>query len=180
MSLKRFDYLTRSQIQRIHNLKGDRNANRFLNDMGEYLSSFRHGLEKVYYLNKSGRDRVNCEVIRKKTPQIQHYILRNQAWIHLGRPFDWENEVKIIVGDTSIICDAKYTAKGKIPVFVEIDVSQAMAVNQRKIEKYRKFKELTGQKFFLIWITELDSRRVKLKELSEGLSAIVHSAKEIQ
>lgn len=172
--------MTRSQIQTIHNLKGDRNANRFLNDMEEYLASFRHGLEKVYYLNKAGRDRVNCDVIRKKTPQIQHFLIRNQLWIHLKRPHTWENEIKITAGDTSIVCDSKFTAKGNIPVFVEVDVSQPMAQNQRKIEKYKRFKELVGEPFHLVWITELESRRPKLTELSSGLSGHVYTLKEIQ
>jgi hypothetical protein len=180
LSLKRFDYLTRAQIQRIHDLKGERNANRFLNGMNEYLGSFRHGLEKVYYLNKAGRDRVNCDVIRKKTPQVEHFLLRNQAWIHLGKPRTWENEIKIKVGDVSVTCDAKFTAKGGVPVFVEIDVSQPMAVNQRKIAKYKKIQELTGQPFHLVWITELESRRPRLTECSAGIPGRVYTLKEIQ
>ena len=142
LTLRKFDYMNRSQLQAIHNLKSDRNANRFLNDMSEYLCSFRNGLENVYYLSKEGRERVKCDVIRKKTPQIQHFLLRNQLWIHLNCPSGWENEIKIEAGNTSIVCDAKYTANN-IPVFVEVDISQPMSVNKKKIEKYKKIQELT-------------------------------------
>lgn len=147
--------------------------------MEQYLGSFRHGLENVYYLNKNGRDRVQCDVIRKKTPNIQHFLLRNQAWIYLKRPRTWENEVKVIVGDASIVCDAKFSAKGGIPVFVEIDVAQPMIKNQRKIEKYKKLQTLTDQPFHVVWVTELESRRPKLTELSAGLSGRVYTLKEI-
>jgi hypothetical protein len=171
--------LTRSQIQRIHGLKGDRNANRVLKSMEEYLGSFRHGLENVYYLNKAGRDRVQCEVIRKKTPNIEHFLIRNQLWIHLGFPRTWDNEIKLKVGDTSIVCDAKFTAKGGIPVFVEVDVTQPMIKNRAKVEKYKKIREMTGQQFHLVWITQLEGRRAKLQEMMGDLTGRIYSLKEI-
>lgn len=180
LSLKRFDYLTRAQIQTIHGLKGERNANRVLNDMDEYLGKFRHEKEYVYYLNKAGRDRINCDVIRKKTPNIQHFLIRNQMWIALKYPRTWENEIKIKVGDTSIVCDAKYTLKGGIPVFVEVDVTQPMIKNRAKIEKYRKIGEMTGQPFHLLWITEVEGRRAKLTEMMAGLSGKIYTLKDIK
>lgn len=170
--------MTRSQLQIIHNLKGDRNANRFLNDISQYLCSFRHELEKVYYLSKEGRERVKHDVIRKKTPNIQHFLLRNQLWIHLNCPSSWENEIKVNVGDLSIVCDAKYEANG-IPIFVEVDISQPMSVNKKKIEKYKKIHEMTNQTFRLIWVTELESRRPKLNALCMGLKSRVYTLKEI-
>jgi hypothetical protein len=161
-------------------LKGDRNANRFLKSMEEYLGTFRHGMENVYYLNKAGRDRIGCETIRKKTPNVKHFLIRNQLWIHLQKPYTWENEIKVKVGDTAIVCDAKFTAKGNIPVFVEVDVTQPMIKNRAKIEKYKKIKDMTGQPFHLVWITELDGRRAKLKEITEGLTGHVYTLNEIK
>ncbi|MCU9614060.1 replication-relaxation family protein [Caldibacillus lycopersici] len=178
LSLKKFDYLTRKQIQTIHNLKGDRNANRILNDMERYLHSFRHGLEKVYYLSKDGRERVKCDIIRKKTPQVQHFLLRNQLWIHLKCPSTWKNEVRITADKVSIVCDATFICN-KAPCFVEVDVSQPMIKNKSKIDRYRKIKELTGQNFHLIWLTELDSRKSKINELMDGLSGHVFTLNEI-
>lgn len=171
--------MTRRQLQTIHNLKGDRNANRVLNDMGEHLHSFRHGLENVYYLSKTGRERIKCDVIRKKTPQIQHYLLRNQLWIHLKYPSTWRNEVRIKAKDISIVSDAIFK-NGKANVFVEVDISQAMAVNKKKIDKYRKIRDLTGQDFLLVWVTELESRRSKLMELMGDLTGRVFTLNEIK
>lgn len=179
-SLQRFDYLTRKQIQDIHDLKGDRNANRFLMSMDEYLGSFRNGLEKVYYLNKAGRERIGSTIIRKKTPNIDHFLLRNQLWIHLNRPADWENEIKVQVADVSIVCDAKFTAPGNIPTFVEIDIHQPMANNQKKIEKYKRIKELTDQKFRVIYATATETRKPKLNVLLMGLAGRVYTSNEIQ
>lgn len=178
LSLKRFDYLTRSQIQRIHNLKGDRNANRVLKSMEEYLGSFRHGLENVYCLNKAGRDRVQCETIRKKTPNIEHFLLRNQLWIALRYPHTWENEVKLKVGDVSVVSDAKFIKNG-VPVFVEVDISQPMIKNRAKIEKYKKIKEMTNDPFHVVYVTQLEGRRAKLNEMLVGLSGKVYTMKEI-
>lgn len=171
--------MTRKQIQVLHNLGGDRNANRVLNDMREYLHSFRHGMENVYYLSKEGRERVNSKVVRKKTSQIEHFLLRNQLWIYLKCPTTWKNEVKVKIGDHSIICDAMFY-QGKTPVFIEVDVSQQMVKNKTKIDKYRQIKESIKQDFILVWITELESRRAKLNELMKGLKYRVYTLNEIK
>ncbi len=171
--------MTRLQLQTIHNLKGDRNANRILNDMSEYLHSFRHGLENVYYLSKTGRERIKSDVIRKKTPNVQHFLLRNQLWMHLKYPSTWQNEVRIKIGDISIVCDAIFK-NNNAHVFVEVDVSQPMIENKRKIDKYKKIKEITNQDFILIYVTELESRRMKLTELMKGLKGKVYTLNEIK
>ncbi|UOQ93430.1 replication-relaxation family protein [Halobacillus shinanisalinarum] len=172
--------MTRSQLQTIHDLKGVRNTNRFLQSMGDYLSCYRHGLENVYYLNKAGRDQIGSDVIRKKTLQVQHFLLRNQLWIYLKRPKTWENEVKIkAAADLSIICDAKFERKG-MPIFVEADVSQPMAVNKKKIDKYRKIQEVTGVDFYLLWVTEIEGRKPRLEALMNGMKGHVYTLNEIK
>lgn len=171
--------MTRKQLQTLHRLGGDRNANRVLKDMSEYLHSFKHGMENVYYLSKKGRERVNCKVIRKKTAQVEHFLLRNQLWIHLKCPVTWKNEIKIKTESLTIICDAMYY-QGKVPVFVEVDVSQPMMRNKAKIEKYKRFKEITKQDFYLVWVTTLESRRATLTELTRGLKGRVYTLNEIQ
>lgn len=148
--------------------------------MDEYLGWFRHGLQKVYYLNKTGRERIGAEVTRKKTPNIQHFLLRNQLWMALGFPHSWENEIKITVKDISIVCDAKFLMKDKNLGLIEVDVSQPMIKNKAKIEKYRKIKEMTGNDFKLIWVTELESRRAKLNELMKGMDGKVYTWNEIK
>lgn len=179
LSLKKQSYMTRKQLQTLHRLGGDRNANRVLKDMSEYLHSFKHGMENVYYLSKQGRERVNSKVIRKKTAQVEHFLLRNQLWIHLKCPITWKNEMKIKAEGLTIRCDAMFY-QGKTPVFVEVDVSQPMMRNKAKIEKYKKLKEISDQEFYLVWVTALESRRATLKELMKGLSGKVYTLNEIQ
>ena len=178
LSLSKLDYLTQAQIQAIHELKSPRNANRILNSMSDYLSSFRLGLEKVYYLNKNGREFVNQPTVRKKTPNVEHFLTRNQLWIYMQRPKEWKNEAKVIVGDSSIVCDAQ-TYQGNIPVFIEVDISQSMQVNKQKIQKYRKLKELSKDPFYVVWVTKIDSRRKRISELSQGLPGYIYTLEEI-
>ena len=65
LSLKKLSYLSRSQIQVLHDLGSARNASRILQHMNNYVSSFRDG-ENIYYLNKDGRERVNSKKVLKK------------------------------------------------------------------------------------------------------------------
>lgn len=177
--MKEFDFLTRSQIQQLHDLKGKRNANRFLKDIEEYVNTFRHGLDYVYYLNKSGMQRVDDNKLRKKTYSIHHTLMRNQLRIALKNPSTWVNEVKMSYNNVSVISDAKYIANN-IPILVEVDASQTMVINRKKIEKYKKIKEMSGLAFNLIWVTELESRRNKLQELMDGLTGRVYTFRDIQ
>jgi hypothetical protein len=147
--------------------------------MAEYLNVFKHGFENVYCLNKKGRERVEATVTRKKTPNIQHFLLRNQLWIAFGYPTTWENEIKITVKDINIVCDAKFLLN-KRDIVVEVDISQPMSKNRAKMEKYKQIKELTGNDFSLIWVTELESRKPKLQKLMEGFPGSVYTLKEIK
>lgn len=47
LSLRRCDYLTREQLQKMHNLGQIRNAQRILNSLSEYISSFTDEKKKV-------------------------------------------------------------------------------------------------------------------------------------
>lgn len=55
LSLKKCDFLTREQLQKMHGLGGDRNAQRILSDMAEYVNFFFEDKRKIYYLNAVGR-----------------------------------------------------------------------------------------------------------------------------
>lgn len=176
--MKEYDFLTRSQLQELHDLKSTRNANRFLKSMETFVSTFRHDMEYVYYLSKEGRERVNDDKIRKKTSSIRHILLRNQLRIYLKNPKGWENEVKISSGDISVVSDAKFMMNN-IPVFVEIDISQPMASNKEKLERYKKIKAVSGEVFNVVWVTELESRREKLQELMEGLTGRIYTLGDI-
>jgi hypothetical protein len=180
--LKKLDYLTRGQLQRIHNLKSDRNAQRVLKQMEEYLSVMRSG-ENIYYLNAKGRALVNCDKVRKSTGNVQHYIMRNYIYIAVGCPASWRNEIRVISeGATKkdkVICvpDALYK-QGDQFVIVEVDNTQTMKKNQAKIEKYRILKQrlafgMIAPKF--VWITRSEHRRNELLKLSEGLQTQVYT-----
>lgn len=178
--MKRFDYLTRGQIQAIHGLKSDRNAQRVLKQMEEYLNVFRDG-ENVYYLNAAGRALVDCETIRKSTGNIQHYIMRNHLYVALGCPGTWRNEIRIkSEGKTKkerVICVADALFKnGDAYTIVEVDNTQTMKKNRAKIDCYRILKQrgsfgMIGPSF--IWITTTDYRRKELLKLSQGLNTQV-------
>lgn len=147
--------------------------------MSEYLGSFRNDLEKVYYLNKKGREYVGCNVARAKTQNVGHFLTRNQLYMHLKQPRTWQNEIKIKAGDLYVTCDAKFEDNG-VPVFVEVDCQQQMIINKQKAEKYRKIKEMTGFNFQLVWVTEIESRQDKLRELSIGIPGRVYTLEEIK
>jgi hypothetical protein len=170
LSLKKLDYLSRSQIQILHRLGTVRNTNRVLKDMNEWLSSFRDG-ETIYYLNKEGRERVNSNKIRKKTIQARHYIMRNDIYIAFGCPSSWKNEVKLEVkGHVKVIADALFHKDNRYYI-VEVDHQQKMSKNRNKIERYRKLIDLDVFKKppFFIWVTTTEYRRKQLQKMCEGL-----------
>jgi hypothetical protein len=172
LSLKKLDYLNRSQIQRLHNLGSVSNANRFLKGMNDYLAYFRDG-ENIYYLNKEGRNRIDCQRIRKKTTNARHFLMRNDLYIEVGRPSSWKNEMKLSIPDTDIviICDALYKVGNRYH-FVEVDNTQKMTKNKHKVKEYRKLAKETD--FTLIWVTTTEYRKKRLETISEGLNSKVY------
>lgn len=168
LSLKKCDYLTREQLQRMHKLGQNRNAQKVLRSMNQYLSYFSEDRKKVYYLNAAGREFVQADKIRKKTAQVNHFLMRNDLYISLGRPTTWRNEVKITLNNTSLVSDAAYMFN-KIHHFVEIDNKQSMQKNVQKIKKYRKLSTFNPQ-FQLVWVTTTLYRRNRLEKLCEGMN----------
>lgn len=164
------DYLSRSQIQTLHDLGSARNKSRVMKDMSEYVSSFRDG-ELIYYLSKEGRELVSATKIRKKTLQARHYIMRNSLYVAYGAPTTWKNEVKLEVPkQIRIVCDALFTQDGHYQI-IEIDNQQKMSTNKSKIAKYRKLLELGvfDKQPRFIWLTTTNYRRKQLAQLCEGL-----------
>lgn len=170
LSLKKLGFLSRKQIQVLHELGGDRNASRVMKSLEGYVSSFRDG-EKVFYLNKEGRERVGSKKVLKRSNQFRHYIMRNDIYIAHGCPKTWKQEVRMNVkGVVSIVADALFNDNGRYHI-VEIDHEQKMSVNRVKMQKYRK---LIDCKVFekppkFIWYTTTEYRRKNLQKLCEGL-----------
>ena len=165
--LKKCDYLTREQLQRMVNLCKTRNAQRVLKDLSNYVSSFTDDKKNVYYLNSNGRERVQAEKVRKKTAMVTHYLMRNDLYITVGCPVSWRNEVEISINNVSLIADAAYISD-KLHHFIEVDNKQSMSNNIQKIKKYKKLSTYNPQ-FVLIWVTTTPYRKKKLESLSQGL-----------
>ncbi|MET3088743.1 replication-relaxation family protein [Priestia megaterium] len=174
LSLKKLDFLNRTQIQTLHDLGSDRNARKVMQNLDEYVHYFRDG-EKIYYLSKEGRERVDCNKVRKKTIQARHYIMRNYLYIAYGCPDTWENEVLLeIEGHVKVVCDAIFE-KGGSDHIIEIDHTQKMSVNKLKINKYRQLFNSGAYKIKpkLIWMTTTDYRRKQLLKFCESLNVEV-------
>jgi hypothetical protein len=178
LSLKKLDYLSRSQIQRLHNLGGKRNANKVLQELSPFLHHFREG-ENVYYLSREGREYTGTTKIRKKTPLVKHFLMRNDAYIFFQRPATWQTEIKVKnnADGTYVIPDAIFQRQGKHH-FLEIDHIQKMIVNRSKVEKYRKMIEKI--KFCLVWITSTEYRKKQLSELCKGLEVQIYTMEEMK
>lgn len=184
LSLKTLHYLNRDQIMRLHSLSSSRNTNRVLANMKQYLSSIKEGKETIYYLSKEGREMVGCERIRKKTPQVQHFIMRNQFYIFAHCPNEWKIEQKI---GGQIVCDAAFKQSGKWH-FLEVDNNATMTANKKKIEKYKKlyeskvFQNHKAYGYFplLLWVTTNDYRQKKLLELCSEIPCNVFTIDDIK
>ncbi|WP_102271324.1 replication-relaxation family protein [Cytobacillus massiliigabonensis] len=176
LSLKKLGFLSRSQIQRLHRLGGDRNANRILSDMSDYLNTVRLG-ENIYYLNATGRERVGASKVLKKTHQITHHLMRNSLYLAHGCPSTWKSEVKLAVkNEVTVIADAIFTMAGRYYI-CEVDNAQKMNENRAKLAKYRRLFELgvfeRSPKF--IWITTTEYRRKQLAKICEGFDARIYT-----
>lgn len=180
LSLKKCDYLTREQLQRMHKLGKLRNAQRVLYEMSDYLSYFTDEKKKVYYLNSAGRERIQAEKIRKKTAMITHYLMRNDLYITLGRPSTWKNEIKVTIADSKvgIVADAAFIMN-KVHHFVEVDYKQAMSKNLSKIKRYKELSTFNPQ-FTLVWVTTSLYRKSKIEDLCKELKCKVYLWEDIK
>lgn len=187
MSLKKLDYLSRSQVQRMHDLGGERNARRVLCALKPYIASFRSETgENIYYLSKAGRERVQGDVARQKTIQAGHYLMRNDVFLHYLGNEDWKNEIRFHVeGVVTVIADAYFRFQQRRH-FLEVDHLQHMSKNREKIERYKKLYS-TGvfqnkMKYFprLVWVTLTETRRKQILEWCRGMDVVVHLWDEIR
>jgi hypothetical protein len=178
-SLAKLDYLTRSQLQVLHELGSARNTSRVMKSLEPFVAKFLDG-EAVYYLTKEGRERTGAKKVRKRTIQARHFIMRNDLYIAFGCPSTWKNEVKLEVkGVVSTVADALFTQDGRYYI-VEVDHQQKMSANKAKIAKYRKMLELGVFKTppVFVWITTTEYKRKQLMQLCEGLDVKVFLASE--
>ena len=188
LSLKRFDYLTVKQMQKLHDLKSDSNAYRVIRQIDHYTSVFKDEGINVYYLNKNGREYVYSNKVRTKLTTASHYLMRNDLYIHLGMPGTWQNEIRMKYElnneKITVVADAHYTSIS-IPQqkhhIIEIDHLQKMQKNKIKIEKYRRLIEKGVFKGMprLVWVTTTPYRKKLLSELLDGLDYIVYLKEDL-
>lgn len=174
LSLKKLDYLTRSQIQKLHDLGKDRNATRILKNMEDYINHFREG-ENIYYLSAEGRKRVGATKARRRSSDAMYYIWRNYIYMKYGCPDTWESDVKI----DGITADATFTVNGKLYV---VETDRLPQNNEEKIAKYR---ELLDNGAFettpiFIWVANTEFSKMKLEDALQGLNSEVYLLNDLQ
>lgn len=185
-SLDKFGFLSRSQLQRLHRLGGDRNAQKVLKRMEEYLQFFREeAYGTVYYLSRAGRQMIGSQKVVRRTLQVRHTLMRNDFYFHMGCPINWRNEIKVTDGKTTLVTDALFT-KNKQYHFLEVDNTQTMIENSAKIKRYRElfvrglFHKEFGY-FPTLHIVTVSRGRVKrFTEMCEGLPAQVYQIDDIK
>ena len=181
--LKKFDFLTRDQLNSHFKLGTVRNANYVLRNLSEYLKTIRDGYQSIYYLSREGRDYVDCEKVRKKGGHVQHIVMRNDLWLYFKCPNDWRNEVKISDKNTSVVADAVFTRNGFYH-FLEVDNLQSMKENRAKINRYKELSDSLVKQFgyfpTLVWLTTTEHRRKQLESACNGLNFKVFTINDIQ
>ena len=168
---------TINQIRGIHDLKSYRNACKVLRQLEPYTQVTYWNKQKVFYLNKLGRDMIGSEKEIKRNQNLEHVLLRNDVYIYLNKPINWQTESVIeysapqqhkqlgiiikgvsAVTKTKVIADAKYTRNGYTHL-VEIDNTRHMPDNLKKIKAYAEcFKHLDTPKLE-IFTTSLTRKR---------------------
>jgi hypothetical protein len=185
-SLDKHQFMTRSQIQKLHNLGSDHNARRVLRNMDDFLN-FRHMQEKVYYLNKVGRERVGSTKVIHWIPQVEHILMRNDLFLYF-RPIEWRIEEPVSVGEFKIIPDVigcKKMLDRRRYFFVEIDNAQRWTNNLTKLKHYKRLKEYgTFQEQFgyfpnLVWLTKSSVRAAELRKYKD-LTMEIYEWEEIK
>ena len=180
--LKKFDFLTRDQLNSYFKLGTVRNTNYVLRNLSEYLKTIRDGYQSIYYLSREGREYVDCEKVRKKGGHVQHVVMRNEIWLHFKCPKDWKNEVKISDDKTSVVADAVFTRNGFYH-FLEVDNLQSMKENRAKINRYKELLDRLEKQFgyfpTLVWLTTTEHRRKQLESACNGLNFKVFTINDI-
>ena len=192
--LKTIDKLgvtTIRQLQRIHNLGSYRNACRIITQLEPFLKVIR-GREKVFYLNKEGRELIGSEKEIKNSTQLEHKLLTNEAYIYFGCPSDWKTEYRIEhkeeIKDIIIRIGSGKSMMKKIVIadahfagnLVEIDNTRHMKDNMKKIENYREILKLKKLNSKIYFFTTTNSRKEKLKKGLAGMNHQVLTFDEIK
>jgi Replication-relaxation len=186
-------------LQEIHQLSY-RNACRIVStQLRPYIHETYFNKEKVIYLNKKGREMIASEKEEiKVSDKTIHSLLRNEVYIYFQCPFDWEVEHTLstsveapnnfgisfqglsLSNKKTVVCDAVFKRNGYF-YLIEVDNTQDMKVNKKKIEKYKEvlpaYKEQTPMLYFF---TQTESRKKKLEEWLKGIRSKVLLYQELK
>jgi Replication-relaxation len=166
-------FATRSQLQAVHNLKSERNALKFLSSLKPWVHvkpSPERNNEGVYYLNKAGCELMGVEEERRWVQTVEHYLMRNDMYIHYGMPEDFTIEPEINLGSgltLKILRPDAYFVKDGLHYFLEVDRTQKMLENKKKIESYKELNPYLKGKYnshpYIVFFTSSHIRQKKLQ-----------------
>ncbi|HDR3902683.1 TPA: replication-relaxation family protein [Bacillus cereus] len=150
-SIRKLKFATRRHLMAIHDLGGIRNANRILKGLSSFVNSTVYKKEHVYYLNKKGRELFDDNEKVIPNSRLAHSLMRNEAWLYLFCPDDWQIEapIRYKVNDRkkTIISDVKFRDDDGILNAVEIDRKQTMNINAEKMNRYGEFTVYYKKKY---------------------------------
>ncbi|PEF21353.1 replication-relaxation family protein [Bacillus pseudomycoides] len=173
-TIRKLQFATRRHLMRVHDMGGIRNANRIMKDLTPFVSRVTYYKEYVYYLNKEGHALLGEGKVVSRNG-IEHALLRDEAWLHLYCPDDWQIETEICYRKNGekkkIIPDVKYSDEEGILHAVEVDRSQKMKINKGKLKKYEEFTQIYKQKYngkvpIIHFFTVTKYREKKLEQLA--------------
>ena len=184
-------FATSEHIRVLHKLGSLRNALKVLNQMKEYLNIRKHNGRNVYYLNNLGREIIGAESEIKWSLTVDHHLLRNDMYFKL--PHDWKAEQKITFKyknglsytESTIIPDATFTLHN-IFHFLEVDRTQSMSENKKKINQYKLLSPAIEEQFrhkpILVFYTTTESRKSLLEKLCSdvGLENIIITKEDLR
>lgn len=181
-TIRKLQFATRRHLMSVHDMGGIRNANRIMGDLKPYVSKTMHGKEYVYYLNKEGHAMFGDDGKVVSRGKLAHALLRNEAWLHLFCPDDWqiETDIRYIKNKEKkkIVPDVKFRDEESILHAVEVDRSQKMKVNEEKLKKYEELTQIYKQKHngkvpVIHFFTVTKYREKKLEELAAKYDVFV-------
>lgn len=181
-TIRKLQFATRRHVMSVHDMGGIRNANRIMGDLKPYLSKVMLGKEYVYYLNKEGHAMFGDDGKVVSRGKLAHALLRNEAWLHLFCPDDWqiETDIRYIKNKEKkkIIPDVKFRNEENILHAVEVDRSQKMKVNEEKLKRYEELTQIYKQKHngkmpVIHFFTVTKYREKKLEELAAKYEVFV-------
>ncbi|PGS04869.1 hypothetical protein COC45_28335 [Bacillus cereus] len=180
-TIRKLQFATRRHLMCVHDMGGIRNANRIMKDLTPFISRVTYYKEYVYYLNKEGHALLGEGKVVSRN-RMEHAILRNEAWLHLFCPDDWqiETDIRYIKNKEKkkIVPDVKFRDEENILHAVEVDRTQKMKVNEEKLKKYEELTQIYKQKHngkmpVIHFFTVTKYREMRLEELAAKYDVFV-------